>query len=104
MRTDRSFSRTLALALTVASALPLLAQEAMSVQTDYVQPLVQVDNMLIYAMLLMAVVQVIFILSMASIMRTMSGPGAWANWLTGRGRGAAVLLPFLLLLSTDASA
>ena len=76
-------TRTLALTLTAASALPLLAQEAMSVQTDNVQPLVQVDNMLIYALVLMAVVQVIFILSMASIMRTMSGPGAWAKWLAG---------------------
>lgn len=97
-------TRTLALTLTPAAALPLLAQEAMSVQTDNVQPLVQVDNMLIYALLLMAVVQVIFILSMASIMRTMSGPGAWAKWLTGKGGSAAVLLPFLLLLSNDASA
>jgi cytochrome c oxidase cbb3-type subunit 3 len=103
MRTDRTTFRPLALAALAMLSLPLMAQDASSA-ANTVEPWVRVDNMLIYALLLMAVVQVIFILSMASIMKTMSGPGAWAKWLGGKGGGAAVLLPFLLLLSQDASA
>jgi cytochrome c oxidase cbb3-type subunit 3 len=103
MRTDRIFLRPLALAALAALSLPLMAQDAASSATT-VESTFQVDSTLIHALLVMAVVQVIFILSMASIMKTMSGPGAWAQWLTGKGRGAAVLLPFLLLLSQDVNA
>ncbi len=69
--------------------------------TGQVQPLVQVDRQAcIYAMLLLAVVQVVFILSMAGIMRTMSGPGAWAQ-MVDRQRHArrcgAAAVPLLAL-------
>jgi len=68
------------------------------------KPLVQVDTNLIYALLALAVIQVIFILAMAGIMRTMAGPGAWAKLLSNKAGKATLLLPFLLLLSPEASA
>jgi hypothetical protein len=61
------------------------------------KPLVQVDTSLIYAMLALAVVQVIFILAMAGIMRTMAGPGAWVEMVVRQRPKGSVLLPFLFL-------
>ena len=103
MRTDRTTLPTSSrILLAVLAVLPFAA----SAQTAATQakPLVQVDSGLIYAMIVLAVIQVIFILAMAGIMRTMAGPGAWVKWLSGKGGKAAVLLPFLLLLAPDASA
>ena len=103
MRTDRTTLPTSSrILLAVLAVLPFAA----SAQTaaTHAKPLVQVDTELIYAMIVLAVIQVIFILAMAGIMRTMAGPGAWVKWLSGKGGKAAVLLPFLLLLAPDASA
>ena len=69
--------------------------------------LVHVDGSTLYTLLALAVVQAIFIMAMAGIMRTMSGPGALAQWLivnAGRTGKAGVLIPFLLLLSLEADA
>lgn len=102
MRTDRIdlFKPTRNLmALLALAPLTLHAQTTAAP----VEPLVQVDTSLIYALIALAVVQVIFILAMAGIMRTMAGPGAWAKWLAGKGK-AAVLVPALFLLSHQASA
>lgn len=103
MCTDRSFAaRVLALVLTAGAALPLFAQEAPVVSSN--NPAFQVDNSLNYAMTALAVVQVIFILALTGIMRTMGGKGAWAKRFIQRNSRAAVLLPFLFLFSLQASA
>ncbi|MBK6776309.1 MAG: c-type cytochrome [Flavobacteriales bacterium] len=95
-------SRVLALVLTAGAAMPLLAQEAPVASTN--NPAFQVDNSLNYAMIALAVVQVIFILALTGIMRTMGGAGAWAKRFAQRNSRAAVLLPFLFLFSLQASA
>lgn len=83
-------------------AMPAMAQQAPAVpQTT---PLVEVTPMVNMVMLALAVVQVIFILSLAGIMRTFIGNGAWLKKLGGRGGKAMVLLPFFLLLSGSARA
>lgn len=103
MRTDRTTLPTLSRKLLAVLALLPLSVSAETVAT-HAKPMVQVDSGLIYAMVVLAVIQVIFILAMAGIMRTMAGPGAWVKWLSGKSGKAAVLLPFLLLLAPDASA
>ena len=102
MRIDRtSFTRSLAILLTTMAVFPAMAQEAATRPATH---WIVADNTLIYAMLVLAVVQVIFIVAMAGIMRTMSGPGAWAKWLAGKGGKAAVLVPVLMLVSHHADA
>ena len=103
MPTDRTTLQTLSRALLALLALAPLSLRAETMAAP-IKPLLQVDTNLIYAMLALAVVQVIFILAMAGIMRTMAGPGAWVKWLSGKGGKAAVLLPFLLLLAPEANA
>ncbi|HQV76733.1 MAG TPA: cbb3-type cytochrome c oxidase N-terminal domain-containing protein [Flavobacteriales bacterium] len=103
MPTDRTTYPTISRNLLAALVLVPLSASAETGAAP-IKPLVQVDTSLIYALLALAVVQVIFILAMAGIMRTMAGPGAWVNWLSGKGGKAAVLLPFLLLLAPEASA
>ncbi len=102
MRTDR-----INLFKPVRNLLALLALAPLTLHAQTtaapVEPLVQVDTSLIYALIALAVVQVIFILAMAGIMRTMAGPGAWAKWLAGKGK-AAVLVPVLFLVSQHADA
>ncbi len=82
MRTDR-----INLFKPVRNLLALLALAPLTLHAQTtaapVEPLVQVDTSLIYALIALAVVQVIFILAMAGIMRTMARPGAWAKWLAG---------------------
>ncbi len=95
--------RTAFLFMLACAALPLVAQDAAQATADS-GPLIPVDRTVLYALVSLAVVQVIFILAMAGIMRTMSGPGALAKWLVNRGGKAAVLLPVLMLLSNAANA
>ncbi|MBL7984979.1 MAG: c-type cytochrome [Flavobacteriales bacterium] len=104
MSTERKTSvRWPLLMLLAGTAAPLFAQEPAS--TDVVgEPLFTVDNASIYALVALAVVQAVFIFSLSSIMRTLGGPGGWAKQLarkTGRG---LVLIPLLLLASSDAQA
>lgn len=66
-------------------------------------PSFQVNNDLLYALLALAVVQVIFIISLAGIMRTMGGTGGWVRQLLENGgRGATIVA--LFLIAGDASA
>ncbi|MCC6910565.1 MAG: c-type cytochrome [Flavobacteriales bacterium] len=103
MRTDRITLPALSMKLLAVLALAPLSVSAGTV-TATGESLVQVDESLIYAMLTLAVVQVVFVLAMAGIMRTMASPDAWSQWLTDKGRKAIVLLPFLFLLSQQANA
>ena len=103
MRTDRSLPvRALALLLTSGSAFPLFAQVAGSAPAA--EPLISVDNTLNYAMLALAVVQVVFVISLAGIMRTLGGTGNWAKRLAQQKDRALVAIPFALLLSIPANA
>lgn len=94
--------RGTALGLLACIAFPLFAQDAApAVQVEH---LVNVSRNLLYALVALAVMQVIFIASLASIMRTMGGPGGWIKKLISERNKAPVLLPVLLLTSTSASA
>ena len=68
MPTDRTTLQTLSRALLALLALAPLSLRAETMAAP-IKPLLQVDTNLIYAMLALAVVQVIFILAMAGIMR-----------------------------------
>lgn len=59
---------------------------------------------MIYGLLATAVVQVIFILSLSSIMRTLGGTSVWAKRLSEGGKRALVLLPLMGLASLSAHA
>lgn len=103
MRTDRTFAfRGTALATMAVLHVPLFAQEAVAKAPS--APLFAVDMTLIYAMTGLAVVQVIFILSLSGIMRTMSNAGAWAKRKPGSGGRAAILVPLFLLTAGSANA
>jgi cytochrome c oxidase cbb3-type subunit III len=103
MRTDRpSHLRGLLLLLVAVTAAPVLAQASAPATTG--EPLFEVSNMLNYAMLALATVQTVFILSLAGIMRTMGGSRAWAKRFAEQKSRAALAIPFALLLSTQASA
>lgn len=67
-------------------------------------PAFEVGSPLIYALVALAVVQVIFIASLAGIMRTLGGPGGWVKKLVAKRTGRAVALLPLALLSLPASA
>ena len=103
MRTDRSLTaRALVLLLTTGAVMPLFAQAAPPVPTG--EHLFTVDNTLNYAMLGLAVVQVVFILSLAGIMRAMGGTATWAKRISQQKGRALVAVPFVLLLSLQATA
>ncbi|MBK9534760.1 MAG: c-type cytochrome [Flavobacteriales bacterium] len=84
------------------TTLPLLAQDA--VQAVQVEPVLHVSRDLLYALVALALTQVIFIASLASIMRTMGGPGGWITKLLSDRNKAAILLPFLLLTASTVNA
>ncbi|MEO8068935.1 MAG: cbb3-type cytochrome c oxidase N-terminal domain-containing protein [Flavobacteriales bacterium] len=67
-------------------------------------PLFTADNTLIYALAALAVVQVVFIVSLASIMRTLGAPGAWTKRLKGNGGRAALGVALLFLAANSANA
>ncbi len=90
------------LSSTILSTSALLAVAQSNVPAPK-QPFFHVDNNLLYAMLALAVVQVIFIISLAGIMRTMGGTGGWVKRLMQKGgRSASVIA--LLLFAGEASA
>ncbi|MBX2973199.1 MAG: c-type cytochrome [Flavobacteriales bacterium] len=92
--------RILSTTILSTTALFAVAQDAAQAPKE---PFFQVDNNLLYAMLALAVVQVIFIVSLAGIMRTMGGTGGWVKRLVEKGgRGASAVA--LLLLAGEASA
>lgn len=103
MRTDRScHPRTFVLLLVAGCTVPVLAQA--SAPAPIGEPLFEVSNMLNYAMLALAAVQTVFILSMTGIMRTMGGSRAWAKRFAEQKGRAWLTVPLVLLLSTQASA
>lgn len=86
--------------LTFACIAPLLAQaDAAPVKASsfHVQP------NLLYAMLALAIVQVIFIVSIAGIMRTMGGTGSWVKKVMDK-RGGTMGAIVLMMLAADANA
>lgn len=102
MPTSSLFRRGTAAMFAAALAAPLLAQDA---APPIKQPLFHVEAPLLYAMVALAVVQVIFILSIAGIMRTMGGTGTWLKKLVEkRGRAASVLLLLFISGEVDAQA
>ncbi|MDX9750295.1 MAG: cbb3-type cytochrome c oxidase N-terminal domain-containing protein [Flavobacteriales bacterium] len=91
--------RGLATVLAAAPAIALFAQDSPAPMGTAA---FEVGRPLIYALVALAVVQVVFIASLAGIMRTLGGPGGWVRKLvekrtTGR---AAALLPLALLAGT----
>ena len=101
MRTDRiPLPRLLALFL-ACGTLPLMAQDTGRTMAE-TRP--EVPMTVIYCLIGAAVVQVIFILSLSSIMRTLGGPGAWAQRLGQGGKRALMLLPLIAFGALDASA
>lgn len=91
------------LATTAFSSLALLATAQAAATSAPKEHIFTVDTTLLYAMIALAVVQVIFIISLASIMRTMGGTGAWVKQMVQKsGRTASVVA--LLLLAGEASA
>jgi len=96
MRTEAArLHRVLATAALVTVTLTAAAQDAASPAGS--QPLIPVSGTVNYVMMGLAVVQVVLILAMSSILRTMMGSTGWMRKLTERYTKAAVLLPFLLL-------
>ena len=78
MRTERIPLLRLLAPLGLFCALPMMAQDGGKTMAE-TQPFIPMT--VIYALIGVAVVQVIFILSLSSIMRTLGGPGAWAKKL-----------------------
>jgi len=101
MRTDRIPLLRAVAALALFCSLPVLAQEA-SLTMENTRP--EIPMTVIYALIGLAVVQAIFILSLGSIMRTLGGPGGWAKRLGHGGTRMLALLPILALGTLDASA
>ncbi|MBK6476368.1 MAG: c-type cytochrome [Flavobacteriales bacterium] len=97
-----SILRGTVIAFMATTTLPLLAQDA--VQAVQVEPVLHVSRDLLYALVALALTQVIFIASLASIMRTMGGPGGWITKLLSDRNKAAILLPFLLLTASTVNA
>lgn len=99
MRTS-SMHRLATTSLFLGSTLLASAQDAAPATGE---PFFHVDANLLYAMLALAVVQVIFIVALAGIMRTMGGAGGLVKRLMEKGgRTAGVIV--LLVLAGDANA
>lgn len=92
--------RGIATLAAVTTAVSLFAQAGPAAMGT---PAFEVGRPLIYALAALAVVQVIFIASLAGIMRTLGGPGGWVKKLMAKGGRAAALVP-LTLLSLTANA
>lgn len=83
---------------TITAALPAIALFAQSAPAPMGASAFEVSNSLIYALVTLAVMQAIFIVSLAGIMRTLGGPGGWIKKLVDKRTGrAAALLPLALL-------
>lgn len=101
MRTDRiQHPRAISL-LALCASLPVLAQEAGGTM-DATRP--DIPMPVIYSLVGLALVQVIFIISLGSIMRTLGGPGGWAKKLGQGASRSLVLLPLLAFSALDADA
>jgi len=84
---------------------PLFAMAAGTTATNVAgDPLFNADNTFIYTLVALAVIQVIFIVSLAGIMRTMGAPGAWTKRLKGNGGRAAMVVAISLLAANSAHA
>lgn len=101
MRIDPTSFRTQGLALLMLTGLPVMAQEPDA--TVSITPL-DITPTVIYALVALAVIQVIFIISLSSIMRTLAGPGSWMKKIGQNGGRATALVPLGLLTITDVSA
>lgn len=101
MRTERPSLLRAAALLAAAIALPALAQDGGKTVAE-TQP--DVPMAVIYSLIGLAVVQVIFILSLSSVMRTLGGTSGWLKHLRRGGERAIVAIPLFLLASSDVSA
>ncbi|HRF78488.1 MAG TPA: cbb3-type cytochrome c oxidase N-terminal domain-containing protein [Flavobacteriales bacterium] len=100
MHTSSMFRRTLSTITFSSIGLLAMAQDAAPTAQEH---LFNVDSTLLYAMVALAVVQVVFIISIAGIMRTMGGSGGWVKRLVERsGRATGVVT--LLLVASGANA
>lgn len=102
MRTKRPNLRNLAMLALILFAAPAIAQSAEAATGT--PPLIDVAMETNYILLLMAVVQVVVIITLGSVIKAMGGTGSLLlNYLkNGRMAGAAVLL--FTLFASDASA
>lgn len=92
MRTDKTIpARTMLLAMVALGAIPAMAQATSPAPVQTAEPVSMTVN---YLLIVTAVIQAIFIMSMSSIMRTMGTPGA--GWIRKRGSRALVLLPLAM--------
>lgn len=89
---------------TFISILAVFGVYAQSAPASMGTPAFEVGAPLIYALVALAVMQVIFIVSLAGIMRTLGGPGGWIKKLVDRRLGRAVALAPLALISISATA
>ncbi|MFN3875671.1 MAG: hypothetical protein ACK4L7_07150, partial [Flavobacteriales bacterium] len=95
MRTERTrLCRALAITALAATAMSAAAQDATAPAG---RPLIPADGTVNYVMMGLAVVQVVLILAMSSILRTMMGSAGWMRKLTERATKAAALAPLLLI-------
>lgn len=100
MHTSSMFRRTVSTITFSSIGLLAMAQDAAPTAQEH---LFNVDSTLLYAMVALAVVQVVFIISIAGIMRTMGGSGGWVKRLVERsGRATGVVT--LLLVASGANA
>lgn len=65
--------------------------------------LFEVSDGMVYAMLVLALVQVIFVVALAGVLRTLGEPGGWVRKLMDRSGRTLVLLP-LALVATQVNA
>lgn len=100
MRTSSTYRKLVLTCGLASAALVGSAQDATSLVKEHLFP---VDTTLLYAMVALAVVQVIFIVSLAGIMRTMGGTAGWVQRFAEKTGRAGMII--LLLASTgDANA
>lgn len=99
MRTERTLlHRALSLTAVAAIAMSAAAQTA-ATAAPVPEPIIPVSGTVNYVMMGLAVIQVVLILAMSSILRTMMGSTGWMRKLTERATRTGVLLPLLLLAS-----
>ncbi|HRD53000.1 MAG TPA: cbb3-type cytochrome c oxidase N-terminal domain-containing protein [Flavobacteriales bacterium] len=95
MRTERTnIQRALTIAALITLTLGAAAQDAPTAAAA--EPFIPVSGTVNYVMMGLAVVQVVLILAMSSILRTMMGSTGWMRKLTERMAKGAALLPLLL--------
>lgn len=95
--------RAIALAAATIIGTAAIAQGADAAAATGTPPMIDTNSTVNYVMLGLAVVQVIIVIALSSLLGTMMGSSGWMRKLTER-RGAAVLIPALMLLSLPASA